>query len=88
MINNQKQSSRGKDQKEPPIPFPGPIEPEQEVDTRVCYECQQTATAICTHCKQPVCEEHRQPVKELVTKLTITLCDDCAKRYEDEMMPY
>ncbi len=82
------QPGSGKGQKEPLIPFSGPVEPEQEIDPRICYVCQQEATARCARCNRPVCEEHREPVKEFVTSTSITLCDECADHYDGVIMPH
>lgn len=87
MSNRMPAASHNEKQKDQ-LPLAMPVEPEQVVDTRVCYLCQRDATATCAQCKMPVCEEHRHQVQEYVTRVSVTLCDECADHYDGVIMPH
>ena len=59
-----------------------PADPEQLVDPARCYVCNLAATAICSQCKLPICEEHRYRTHELVSKVGVTLCEECSDHVE------
>ncbi|HLI88877.1 MAG TPA: hypothetical protein VKV37_09315 [Ktedonobacteraceae bacterium] len=56
-------------------------------DPTKCYVCEAEATATCARCKMPVCDEHQQVAHEYITKVPMTLCDECADYYEALVKP-
>lgn len=63
------------------------IKPATEGDPTKCYVCGQAMTANCTRCKQPVCEEHQQQVRDPISKVSMLLCDECADYYASTVQP-